>query len=61
MNYNNILPSGQSYQPAIAQIIPQTGSAFAFRINGLRTSRPKGMYIDMNSGKGCGSCGKSAK
>jgi hypothetical protein len=33
-------------------------SSLSFRINGLRQTRPKGMYIDMNMGKGCNSCGK---
>ena len=61
MNHNLILPYSQSYSPLSARILQSTGSDFSFRITGARTVRPKGMYIDMNAGKGCGSCGKSAK
>lgn len=61
MNSNILSPYRQSYPQLSARILQPTGSDFSFRITGARTARPKGMYIDMNAGKGCGSCGKSAK
>ena len=29
----------------------------SFRLTSIRSTRPKGMFIDMNAGKGCHSCG----
>ncbi len=39
----------------------QPSNSITFGISGLRSVRPKGMYIDMNAGKGCGSCARSVK
>lgn len=61
MNINRGLPYRQSYTPLSDRILQPSGPDFSFRITGARTARPKGMYIDMNAGKGCSSCGKSAK
>ena len=43
-------------------ILPNTENspAVSFRFSGIRTLRPKSMYIDMNAGKGCHSCGSKA-
>jgi len=40
------------------QPIVQPSSLLSFRMQGVRSIRPKGMYIDMNMGKGCNTCGK---
>jgi hypothetical protein len=40
------------------QTVTQPSSLLSFRVQGVRPVRPKGMYIDMNIGKGCHSCGK---
>lgn len=45
---NQVRPSLRSSAPA----------AVAFRLSGPTRARPRGMYIDMNAGKGCSSCGK---
>jgi hypothetical protein len=46
--YRPSVPLGQGNVPI---------QSVSFRINGLRSARPKGMLIDMNAGKGCHTCG----
>lgn len=64
IHFNKYMPSYNQLRPLPQQGImpfnaPPNGH-ISFRLQGIRANRPKGMYIDMNAGKGCGTCGKGA-